>query len=77
MMNGFFGCGAGYGPIINLLILGIIIWLIVYAIKNTNLGHSGLNSVSADASALEILKKRYARGEISKDEFEQIKKEIL
>ena len=31
---------------------------------------------STDESALEILKKRYARGEISRDDFEKMKKDI-
>jgi putative membrane protein len=30
-----------------------------------------------DETSLELLKKRYAKGEIKKDEFEQIKKDII
>ncbi len=41
-------------------------------------GPSGHHRESGDSeTALEILKKRYAKGEITKEEFEQMKKDIL
>jgi putative membrane protein len=72
------GYGMGwFGPIIMIIfwiavIVGIILlirWVIVSSRKEYK--------VKSDESALEILKKRYAKSEISKEEFEEKKKDIL
>ncbi len=52
------------------LITAVIYWLIRSVQRNNNDG-------SRYETAIDILKKRYARGEISKEEFEQRKKDLL
>jgi len=37
----------------------------------------GSGTMSREGSTLEILKKRYARGEINKQEFEDMKRDVL
>ena len=76
-MNGFAGCGGWYGSIMGLIFLGITIWFVFLLIGQSHRRNFDSNTNNQNASAIEILKKRYARGEISKDEFERIKKEIL
>ena len=73
MMGGFGGhsWGMGFGWIIGILLLVAIIWIIV---KYMNQNSNTHNSVSK--SAIEILKERYTRGEIGKEEFEKKKKDI-
>ena len=60
-------------------ILGLIFWILVIIglallIKYLLEGSRGKRG---EESALEILKKKYARGEISKEEFEEKKKDLL
>ncbi len=77
MMHGF---GYGYGMygwtglIINLAIIIAIIWLIVWIVRRvtaTNQGPAGtFGSVSgASPSPREILQIRYARGEITREQY--------
>ena len=68
------GWGWGWGWIFmiifwGLLILGLI-FLIRYLIGSTKASRG-------EDSALDILKRRYARGEINKEEFEQKKRDLL
>lgn len=73
MMDGFGGHGWGMGWwwIIGLIIVIAIVWMVVKGMnRNANAGQN------SGKSALEILKERYARGEIEKEEFEERKKNL-
>lgn len=61
-------------PVFWFVILGLIIWAIVAAVGRS--GESGGQGLPKSDSALEILKQRYARGEINKEEYEQKKKDL-
>jgi len=69
--------GYGYGmmgfmSIFWIAALGLIVWLVVAAVRRPSDSHSSAGS----GSALEVLKKRYARGEIGKEEYEEKKKDL-
>jgi putative membrane protein len=73
MMDGF---GGGWFMGLGMLIIGfLIIWGIV-ALVQGNKSTSDSASSSHPDSALEILRKRYASGELTKDEFEQKRKDL-
>ena len=66
--------GFGYGGIlvwsIFLIILGLLIFIIIKGIKSSG------QPISSQETPLEILKKRYAKGDITKEEFESIKRDL-
>jgi len=73
------GMMAGFGwmwliPVFWVVFLGLIIWAIVAAVRSSN--ESKDSDSSKPDSALEVLKKRYARGEINKEEYEEKKKDL-
>ncbi|MCL5985767.1 MAG: SHOCT domain-containing protein [Actinobacteria bacterium] len=63
-------------PIFMILFWGLVIWGIVALVRGATFSSSTESSWRAD-SALEVLKRRYARGEISKEEFEDKKKDLI
>ena len=80
MMGGYGAQGFGFNPlgaILSLvfwaLIIGGGVLLVVWLVRNA--GRTSLGAPSGDA-ALEILKTRYARGEITKEQFDAIKKDL-
>ncbi len=73
MMGGF-----GWGwlmPIFFVIFWGLVIWGIVALVRG--LSGSGGSDPSTTDSALEVLKRRYARGEINKEEYEGKKKDLV
>jgi len=66
---GMMGFGMGFGFIFMLLFWGLIIWLIISLI---NASQSNKN----EPDSLTILKRRYASGEITKKQYEEMRKEL-
>jgi putative membrane protein len=78
MMGGFYGGGLGwigmvFGFIFFILAVIGIIFLIVWLVKRSN--YPGAEN-RAESKSLEVLKERYAKGEITKDQFDNMKKDL-
>ncbi len=65
------GWGMGFGGPFMVIFWLLVIVCIAYLIKRMAGGDK------KDETALDILKKRYAKGEISREEYERIKDELL
>lgn len=68
------GYGMGFGGIFMwlfwLLVVVGVVWMVKMMVGN------GKKDQQADRSALDILKERYARGEINQQEFEQKRRDL-
>ena len=74
MMDGWshmawWGYGGAFMWLIFLVLVGVVIYFVMRSEKWMKRGGS-------DETALDILKKRYAKGEISKQEYGKMKKEL-
>ena len=83
MWNSFgnVGFGFGFGWIFMLLFWGLVIWAIIAlmrGVSGTGSGCCGKNhgEHKMNNNALDILKERYAKGEISKEEFDKMRKDL-
>ncbi|HID06727.1 MAG TPA: SHOCT domain-containing protein [Armatimonadetes bacterium] len=65
-----FGFGGGFMWIFWILLIVAIVWAVRAA------GGNGKNPPETRKSALDILKERYAKGEIDQQEFEQKRKDL-
>lgn len=68
----------GYGGMfIMMLIVLVLIVVVIYAVTRATQGKGDSDSlIDTREPPLEILKRRYAKGEITKEQFEQMKKDL-
>lgn len=86
--NGYYGPGMMWnggwsgmllGPLMILVFFGIVIVLVVFSVRSlvgTGGHHSHSDTGTKTDKALEILRERYARGEIDHEEFQEKKKHL-
>jgi len=70
MMHYGFGYGGMFMWIIFLIVIGLLIYFIVQA-QNTK-----GKTPTQNESPMDILKRRYAKGEITREEYERMKKDL-
>ncbi len=76
-----FGFGFPFMWLFWILIIGLVIWAVVQ-IANRSGGNQPAGGnyppyTSQQEDALEVLKRRYARGEITKSEYEDMRRDLL
>lgn len=72
MMGGF--GWMGFGAVFMVVFWGVVIWAVVAFIQGSS--HPGTWESRQQDSAVELLKRRYARGEINKEEYEEKKRDL-
>lgn len=77
---GFHGAGFVFMLVFWVLVIALAVWLVSALFpRSTGASPSHYTRAESDASgpALEILKRRYARGEITKAEYEDIRHDLM
>jgi len=79
---GFGGLGLIFMLFFWVIVIGLAVWFLGYLFPRVTSGTPFQPSAPAQRSApsesaLEILKQRYARGEISKAEFEEMRRDLM
>ncbi|HKK02180.1 MAG TPA: SHOCT domain-containing protein [Desulfuromonadales bacterium] len=72
--GGFTGGGFAGGGFLNLIFWLVVIVLVVWLVRSLLTHHN--SRPSAAPSAMEVLKRRYAAGEIDKEEYGRMKREL-
>ena len=71
---GNYGWGMGFGWIFMIIFWALVILGVIYLVQAAT---KGGKSTEQRETPMDILKKRYAKGEITKEEFEKTKDEIM
>lgn len=66
----YYGYGGGFMWLLFIVVIGVLIYLVLQYTKTK--GGTGMSG----ETPLDVLKKRYAKGELTKDEFDRMKRDL-